>query len=90
MKVDEPINGSLPPMLKSLMVFIDRVGFPILAFLMMFWVAQQGLSKLSQALAENTKVQGEFAVSFHSFAGQVLGDHKVMCEDLRDIKRNIK
>jgi hypothetical protein len=46
----------LPNALKVIMAFVDRVGFPILAFVLMFYFAFFSLQKATDALVENTKV----------------------------------
>lgn len=37
------------------MVFIDRVGFPTMAFLLMSYMCFSTLHKITDAMAENTK-----------------------------------
>lgn len=44
-------NGELPGALRMTMVFIDRVGFPILAFLLMFIYAFYSLGKMTDTLS---------------------------------------
>jgi len=59
---------SLPPLLKSSMVFIDRVGFPAIAFLMMCYLCFSTLSKVSSAIEKNTEalnlLRKDIAVAF--------------------------
>ncbi len=38
----------LPNALRAAMTFIDRVGFPILAFLMMFWLLVRTLDAINR------------------------------------------
>ena len=52
------MNGELPGFLKVTMAFIDRVGFPIMAFVLMFYFAFFSLQKTTDALTENTRVLG--------------------------------
>lgn len=35
----EIYNGDIPKFLRLLMMFIDRVGFPVLAFILMFFMS---------------------------------------------------
>lgn len=58
-------NGEIPKFLKLIMVFIDRVGFPVLAFCLMFFFAFFTLQKMTVALVENTRV-----LSLSSFVSQ--------------------
>lgn len=51
--MDSGMN-ELPKTLRLLMVFIDRVGFPVLAFLLMFFYAYQTLNKMTVAVSEMT------------------------------------
>lgn len=46
---------TLPPVLKSSMVFIDRVGFPAIAFLMMCYLCFSTLGKVAGAIEKNTE-----------------------------------
>ena len=48
------INGEIPKWLKMLMVFIDRVGFPILAFLLMFYVSYVSITRMTAILQDLT------------------------------------
>lgn len=44
--------GQLPGSVKILMTFINRIGFPILAFLMMFWVCYSSLKQMTNTLEQ--------------------------------------
>jgi hypothetical protein len=50
------MSGELPGFLKVIMQFIDRVGFPIMAFVLMFYFAFFSLQKTTDALIDNTRV----------------------------------
>lgn len=56
MKDTEYGNIEIPRGLKLVMVFIDRVGFPAVAFILMAWMCFKTLDKMTEALTENTKV----------------------------------
>lgn len=47
-------NG-IPNTIKILMIFIDRVGFPVMAFLLMFYMSFFTLKQVTGSIAENTK-----------------------------------
>jgi len=69
------LNGDVPKYLKLLMLFIDRVGFPVLAFCLMFWLS-------FSALNDNTKALNAFSKESQVFSAGVTAEHKFMCETL--------
>lgn len=44
----------LPKVLRYTMAFVDRVGFPIVAFLLMFYVCFVGIRDMTRALGQVT------------------------------------
>lgn len=40
--------------MKILMTFIDRVGFPVLAFLLMFWLSHTTMERMKEAIDRQT------------------------------------
>lgn len=50
---------SVPRMLRIVMIFIDRVGFPILAFIMMFVMCVVYLNRNTKAIVDNTAALAE-------------------------------
>jgi hypothetical protein len=90
---DEEINGNIPKWLKWTLVAIDRVGFPIIAFIMMFYMAITGVHEMttaiadnsrttSTALAENTKSLVEFKAQALSFQTQVMEEHRKIMDQI--------
>lgn len=73
----------IPKYLKVLMNFIDRIGFPILAFLMMFWVAYTSLDKMSKSLEKNTSVLERITTTSELFQQQVQTQHRDMMECMK-------
>ena len=55
--------GDIPNSIKILMVFIDRVGFPIMAFLLMFYMSYFTLKQVTGSINEATKVLVELKAS---------------------------
>ena len=49
-------DSEIPKAMKLTMIFIDRVGFPTMAFLLMAYMCFVTLAKVTGALNENTKV----------------------------------
>lgn len=47
-------DTELPKSLKLIMVFIDRVGFPTMAFLLMSYMCFATLEKMTVAINDNT------------------------------------
>lgn len=44
--------GNIPGSVKVLMTFINRIGFPILAFLMMFYVCYSSIKQMTATLEQ--------------------------------------
>ena len=76
------INGDIPRYMKLIMVFIDRVGFPVLAFILMFYLAFSSLQKSTEAIAENTKALVLFTAVSSEFQHGVLIQHEESCAKL--------
>jgi hypothetical protein len=68
-------NGDmeLPSFLKMIMVFIDRVGFPVLAFILMFYMAFVSLGKITVVMDKNATVLTEL-VTFEKSSYDTLKD----------------
>lgn len=81
----EYTNGDVPKTLKLIMLFIDRVGFPVLAFILMFFMSYTSLAKVTKAMEENTKALVEFSVRSVEFQRLVCVDHDNMKQDLKRI-----
>lgn len=79
------LNGGVPQWLKMLMIFIDRVGFPVLAFCLMFAVCWFSLEKMTCALLENTKALLELKTASTSFYTKALADHHDISQDLKRV-----
>ena len=82
MEITDP---GIPRVLKLVMVFIDRVGFPVLAFILMFFVAWVGSREMTKALEKNTAALTNFSVSSQEFQKKVSSDHQDMKDDLKII-----
>ena len=76
-------GDDIPRNLKLFMVFIDRIGFPIMAFLMMFVLSTYYMGKLNVALDANTQALISMSVGMQSFQKQVNVDHDKMESDLK-------
>ena len=83
-------SEEIPRSLRLIMVFIDRVGFPVMAFLMMFYMSTVSLERQTTALQANTKAITELSVNSLAFHDQVKADHARMDEDFKRVmlKRN--
>jgi hypothetical protein len=75
------INGDIPKTLKLALICIDRVGFPIIAFCLMFWMAYSSLAKVSDAITANSVALIEFRASSQEFQRTVLTEHRAMYEN---------
>lgn len=54
-------DHDIPRTMKLLMTFIDRIGFPILAFLLMAYMFFVNQAKMNEAMRENTLALGAVA-----------------------------
>jgi hypothetical protein len=87
------LNGDVPKFMKLIMLFIDRVGFPTMAFLLMFYMANVGMEKQTKALdrvcaalGENSLAMTEFKTSTTDFRNGVARDHNKMQNDIEKLK----
>jgi len=80
------LNGDVPRWMKLAMLFIDRVGFPALAFILMFWMANCSISEMTKALKDMSIVLNEFRVTNKDFQTAVGRDHDKMLTDIETIK----
>jgi hypothetical protein len=69
---------NLPKLVKIFMVLIDRVGFPIVAFLLMCFVAYKAIENIK----ENTKVLVEISTSISDFHNISHIEHMEMLREL--------
>lgn len=81
---------TLPKALKILMLFIDRVGFPILAFILMFYMSITGLQKITNAMENTTKTLVELTTHFMEFQKQVTQDHCAIIDNQKEIQNDLK
>ena len=88
------LNEDVPKWLKMVMLFIDRVGFPVLAFLLMFYLCFSSLTKMTAALQDNSAVLRQMKETSQEFQTMVKVDHTQMkdCEvalvkDISDLKQ---
>ena len=77
--------------------FIERVGFPILAFVLMFAFATQSLqkmqdamNKITESLAENTAAMREISATNKTFQDEVRRENKKMCDIQEIILEKVK
>lgn len=50
------LQADMPKFLRWAMVFIDRLGFPIFAFLLMCYIVFVGMKNITESLTQNTQV----------------------------------
>ena len=78
-------NGDLmeiPKWLKLIMVFIDRVGFPIMAFIMMFYMSSVSIAKVDTTLNTTVRLLSEWQASTIEFRKSMTD--KIACLDAND------
>lgn len=88
------LNGDVPKWMKLIMLFIDRVGFPALAFCLMFYMAYIGIEKqtkaldqVTKAIVDNSLAMNEFKISTTDFRTAVIRDHDKLIKDMEEIKK---
>ena len=89
---DKLSNGDIPKVLKLVMVFIDRVGFPTLAFILMFYLSTTAIGKItdavnrvSESVTNNAKMLLEIKTSSQKFEERVCEQHSVMVNDIKSL-----
>jgi hypothetical protein len=71
-------DSNIPQIVKTISYFIKQVGFPIVAFLLMFYMTFYSVQKLTDSVNNQTKVLAELTLSMKSFQGEVKSEHKDM------------
>ena len=79
-------NGNIPPYIKSAMIFIERIGFPIFATGAIFWMANSSVCDLTKALRENTATLNEIRTDSKLFRELVSVEHKQLLEEVRRLQ----
>ena len=81
---------AIPGWMKLMMVFIDRVGFPVLAFILMFYMAFTGVGKMTTAMERNAVALTEL-VSFEKGSNDTaVCNQKLIMDNLRTIQDDTK
>jgi len=78
-------NGDVPKLLRLVMMFIDRVGFPILAFILMFYMSFYSIQRITVAITENTKAFTSFASSSSEVYKVIADNQKTIMSDLKTL-----
>ncbi len=81
-KVDEVATSGI---LKQVSTFISQVGFPVVAFLMMFYVVYCSQAKMTAAIEAQTKTMLEMNITMKSFQEKVAAEHIKMQDDITKI-----
>jgi hypothetical protein len=84
------LNNDIPKFLKLIMMFIDRVGFPALAFCLMFYLSFVSIQKVTSAVADNTKALVSFSAHSDEIQKIIVGNQGSIMTDLRQIMLNKK
>lgn len=73
-------NGAVPPYIKTVMIIVERLGFPIFATGAIFFVAYTSQNRLTDALKENTRVLVEFKTA-------VASEHIRMLDEIKRLDK---
>jgi hypothetical protein len=71
-------NENVPSYVKVITYFIKQVGFPAMAFLLMFYMSMTSIEKATVAIERSTQALIEFQASSIIFQKQVATDHAKM------------
>lgn len=80
----------LPKTARVIVMMVERIGFPVVACLLMFYLGATSLHKIEVALNENTRALSQFMETTVRFQNAVLSEHRRMLEDLDSIRKNIR
>jgi hypothetical protein len=80
MKEYENVNGDVPKMLKLVMMFIDRVGFPVMAFCLMYYFSVTAIDKVSIAVCKVNETQIEIIKLLTDWQSSTMEFRKSMLE----------
>jgi len=87
MMVSSQINEiATSGILKQASQFIQQIGFPIVAFLLMFYVVVCSQQKMTDAITTQTKVLAEMNITMQEFKAKVQADHDKMQQVLTELK----
>ena len=81
------LNGDIPQVLKIAMVFIDRVGFPVLAFILMFYLSYSGLGKMTTAIESNTLALSKLDGANVNYQKIIIGNQEQIKADIKEIQK---
>lgn len=75
----------IPKFLKLVMIFVDRIGFPVLAFILMFYMSFISITKITSAIAENTRALSEFSGRSIELQRMLLTNQNIIMSDLKQV-----
>jgi len=73
----------VPTLVKSVIFAIERIGFPVVAFLLMTYVAFVGLQRQDEGIHKLTTSIEKSSAVLADFMLQVRGEHRTMMDALR-------
>lgn len=71
-------DSNIPQTVKTISYFIKQVGFPVVAFLLMFYMTFYSVQRLTDSVNNQTKVLSELTLSIKLFQEDVKSEHKDM------------
>ena len=74
---------TVPEWLKYAMAFIDRVGFPVMAFLLMFYLCFRTLTDNTTVLTEVNKALVALNATLSERDGKLYDSQKIILEEIR-------
>lgn len=78
-------DAQLPNFMKLVMQFIDRVGFPVLAFCLMCYFAFFSLQKTTDALMDNTRILSVTATASQEMLRTIQSNQAIIMTDLKTL-----
>ena len=83
-------TGSLPEYLQWILIFLNKAGFPVVAFGAIFWLVVIGIKTQVRATEENTKALAAITASIDGFHQEVRNSHLLSQQCLNAIMSECK
>jgi hypothetical protein len=72
----------VPTKVRVVAYLLNNIGFPVIAFGAMFYMAHDSMGKMTKAIEQNTKVITEWILTTSEFRTKTLNDHTKIFEAL--------
>jgi hypothetical protein len=80
-------DANIPQTVKVVSYFIKQVGFPVVAFLLMFYQTFYSLQKLTESVNAQTRALIELSTATRQLQEQAKADHSSIKDKIDDVFR---